>query len=302
MKNSTNNWSDINKEINTQTKYINLLEEHLHTKLSPNDYTLITKWRDYDVIIYNNTVFRFPKKEQTREDMKQEKQKLDAIAPYISYEIPRYTLINDTYISYPLIQSITLDEIQNPYTDTVINDIITFIKQLHAIPLEIFSFLSSPKEQTDEDKKSFSNFVENFKQEIEKKLIHKVRIDTIQGLHKYMDELFFTYESPVKAFIHTDLQGKNIIYNQETQHVQWIVDFSDSRIGGIENDFCHFYDISPKLLEKCIRLYLGNFDKAFYDRVFFLTRKGVLYEITNDEIYTNRFEYILEQLEKYKFL
>ena len=68
------------------------------------------------------------------------------------------------------------------------------------------------------------------KEDIIKRLDRKTPVKTIAALTTYMDELFFTYDSPIKAFVHTDIQGKNIIYDPDQYKIAGIIDFTDSRI------------------------------------------------------------------------
>jgi hypothetical protein len=60
--------------------------------------------------------------------------------------------------------------------------------------------------------------------------------------------------------------------------------------------------VDEHILRKMISLYMGFDDEEFFERVFFLARRWVIFEIDNDEICENNFEYILWQLKKYKFL
>ncbi len=281
--------------------YLALIQDYLKKSITWW-YTVVSKWWDYEVIICEGMIFRFPKNQDKLLDIKAEKKNLDIIAPRVSLPVPHYTIVDNTFIVYPLIQGVTLDELSSPYTDQVISDLSQFIKELHSIPLEVFDYKEEVKQESEEDKKGFHEFVNGLKQTIEIRLSGKVPATVITNLHQYMDELFFTYSSPKKAFVHGDLQGKNIIYNQNTDKISWIVDFTDSRVGSIELDFCHFYELGDGILEKMVQWYAWFVDKDFIERVFFLSRRGVIFEIENDDLYANKFDYLLTQLQKYKFM
>lgn len=274
-----------------------------------NNYVQISNWRDYEVIIYDNAVFRFPKNKEKTLDIKLEKQKLDIVAQYVDISVPHHTIIDDIYITYPMMVWVPLDTVDVWFTDVIIHDIVLFLRQLHSIPLEKFWFIETKKEveQSEiphggKEKKWLKKFVDKLKNKVQLRLQNKVPDIVIKNIHNYMDQLFFEYESPKKAFVHTDLQGKNIIYDPKNNKISWIIDFTDSRIWGIELDFCHFYDVSEDLLRKVIRLYKWAEDEEFFERVFFLARRGVLFEIDNDEIFEKNFDYILLQLKKFNFL
>jgi hypothetical protein len=80
------------------------------------------------------------------------------------------------------------------------------LKQLHAIPLEKLLFLDTKKEETEQEKEEFINFVNKLKDKVKLRLNHKVSDSVIKNIHDYMNELFYVYESPKKAFVHTDIQ------------------------------------------------------------------------------------------------
>lgn len=281
--------------------YIWFIQKHLGKDIW-NDYVQISNWRDYEVVIYDATVFRFPKNKEKTLNMVLEKQKLDIVAQYVDIKVPQYTIIDDVCITYPLMPWVPFDTLNVVYTDSFIEDIVSFLKQLHSIPLQNFWFLDAKKEQTEEEKKEFLDFVNKLKDKIRLRLQNRVPDWTIENIHTYMDKLFFEYDSPKKVFVHTDIQGKNIIYDTTRDKISWIIDFTDSRIWWAELDFCHFYDVDEYILRKMISLYVWFDDEEFFERVFFLARRWVIFEIDNDEICENNFEYILWQLKKYKFL
>lgn len=266
------------------------------------DYVQISNWWDYEVIICDSTVFRFPKNEKKTLNMALEKQKLDIVAQYVDINVPQYTIIDDVCITYPLMSWVPFDTLGIWYTDSFIESIVIFLKQLHAIPLEKFWFLDVKKEETDEEKKCFMDFVHALKDKVSLKLKNHVSDSVIRDIHEYMDTLFFVYDSPKKAFVHTDVQWKNIIYDPIHWKISWIIDFTDSRIWWVELDFCYFYDVDEYILRKMIKLYRWFEDEEFFKRVFFLARRWVIFEIDNDELYEKDFDYVFWQLKKYKFM
>lgn len=282
--------------------YIWFIQKHLGKQVWTN-YVQISNWWDYEVIIYDDIVFRFPKNLDKTLDMQSEKKKLDIIAQYVDIKVPEYSIVDGVCITYPAITGIPFDKLNIPYTEEMLVDIALFMKQLHSIPLENFWFIDKNEEakQQDSDKTELHTFVDGLKKKVQNKLLGKVPDVTIRNIHEYMDILFFEYESAEKAFVHTDIQAKNIIYDKHTQKISGIIDFTDSRIGWIELDFCHFYDLGEEILRKMIQLYRWSEDKDLFDRTFFLARRGVIFEIDNDDVFENNLEYIIKQLKKYKF-
>jgi hypothetical protein len=64
-----------------------------------------------------------------------------------------------------------------------------------------------------------NNFVEKLRNKIHSRLHEKVSDRAMADIDKYMNELFFEYSSPERAFVHTDIQPKNIIYDEEGKKI-----------------------------------------------------------------------------------
>lgn len=279
---------------------IQIIEQYLQKPIT-SWYEVISKWRDYEVVLYEGIIYRFPRPGKEL-DMELEKRKLDTIRPYISLEIPKFSVVDNTFIMYPVLTWKTFDDANKSFTDEAIATLAWFMKELHTIPLKQFDFMHAPSEQTAEQKSAFQDWVQSMKEDIHQRLVNKVPMATINQLHSYMDELFFVYTSPRQAFVHTDIQGKNIIYDPKTNKITGIIDFTDSRIGWIELDFCHFAFVDDAVLEKIVTLYFGYPNPEYMERIRFLAKRSVLWEITNDDVYNGRFEYILERLHMFGFL
>jgi len=278
---------------------IALIEKNLGHEISW--YEIISKWWDYEVILYDWMIYRFPRPDKMM-DLELEKRKLDIIHPFISLPIPDFTIVDDIFIVYPVINWITFDDCNVPFSDTIIDTLASFIKELHSVPMDKLDFMNTKNDQTDDEKKWFQDWVQSMKDDVAKRLGTKVPANTIAALTTYMDELFFTYDSPIKAFVHTDIQGKNIIYDPDQDKITGIIDFTDSRIWGIELDFCHFAFREDEVLEKMVTKYLWHLDNEFIKRIEFLAKRSVIWEITNDDIYNNKFSYLIDQLKKYRFI
>lgn len=271
--------------------YIILIKKYL--KKSIWQYSYIDSWWDYNVILTENLVFRFPKNKDQHNNFLEEKRKLDLIKNYITIKIPEYIYIDQNMIVYNQIKWKNMKE----FTLDTLTTIINFLKELHSIPKEKFI---TEGEKTDNN--GLINFVSYMKEKIEKRLYQK-NIDkkTITNIHKYMDELFFSFKSPNQSFTHWDLQPKNIIVSNSWK-IEWIIDFSDSRIWSCELDFCHILYKSETLCKKAIEIYLWKYDQLFFERILFLSRRSVIFEIDNDDIYNNNFDKIYQSLINSNFL
>lgn len=271
--------------------YVSLIENYLRKEIW--HYTYIDSWWDYNVILTNNLVFRFPKNPNQWNVFAEEKRRLDIIKKYITIKIPEYIHIDQNMIVYKEIQWKNMKEFSLKNLEQIIN----FLKELHSISIQEVMTKKEEKDNNQLDK-----FVSYMKERIEERLFKKhIDKNVILAIHSYMDELFFSFESPFQSFIHWDLQPKNIIVSY-TGKVEGIIDFSDSRIGSCELDFCHILDGSKYLCKKSIEMYLWNYNHSFFERVFFLSRRNVIFQIDNDDLYNNHFNEIYQSLNKYNFL
>lgn len=271
--------------------YIILIEKYLKKNIW--QYSYIDSWWDYNVVITENMVFRFPKNKDLHNNFLEEKKKLDLIKSYITIKIPEYIYIDQNMIVYNQIQW----KIMKEFTLDTLDSIVNFLRELHSIPKEKFI-----KEEKKTDNNWLINFVSYMKEKIEKRLSQKdIDKKTITNIHKYMDELFFSFESPNQSFTHWDLQPKNIIIS-DSWEIEWIIDFSDSRVWSCELDFCHILHQSESLCKKAIEIYLWKYDQWFFERIFFLSRRSVIFEIDNDDMYHNNFDKIYQSLINSNFL
>ena len=54
------------------------------------------------MVLYEGIIYRFPRPGKEL-DMELEKRKLDTIRPYISLEIPQLSVVDNTFIMYPVL-------------------------------------------------------------------------------------------------------------------------------------------------------------------------------------------------------
>jgi len=276
--------------------YINLIESYMNKKVEV--YSHIDSWRDFDVYIVDNIVFRFPRTEEKRISMKREKDMLDRIRSYITLPIPNYEIVNDIYMVCSMISWIHLPEKIEVYTDLIVTQIVWFLRELHSIPIAIVT----DNNDIPEDRNALLEFVEKIKVNLEMRVRHLLTDEEWGLMKKYIEDLFLKYVSIHTALVHTDLQGKNIIYDPDKQIISWIIDFTDARVWSIELDFCHFLDVGESILWKFIEKYRWFHDDDFFERVFFLARRNLIFEINNNIFSKENESELIRKLKKYKFI
>lgn len=260
------------------------------------EYICRSGW-DYDVIIAaDKFVYRFPKQQKSEESMNNEREILNIISQHVSIKIPRMELIWTLCFKYELIKGESMDDypfttIHKKLQESITNDLVRFLRELHSIPKEAFLFRIN-KEESD------TSYAESIQKNVIKRLEDRISSNILTRFSKYMDELF-SFDPPDKVFSHTDLQWKNLIYDQELQKISGIIDFSDSRFTSREIDFCHFLGWGDELFSMIIVKYLWYYDYDFVERVKFLHKRHLIFEILNDDIYVNQFDYLQEKLESF---
>jgi aminoglycoside phosphotransferase (APT) family kinase protein len=124
----------------------------------------------------------------------------------------------------------------------------------------------------------------------------------LKNIELYLEELYFHHQPKEIDFVHTDLQGKNILYDEKKLTLTGILDFSDAKIGSISLDFCHFLDIDIHLTKEIITQYRGYYDDLLFQEAVFLHKRSVLFEVQNDEYFYANTQNILQKLKKYEFI
>ena len=276
--------------------YLEKVERYLWKK--PQNYQYINNWWDFDIILTPELVFRFPKKEKKLEELKNEKNLLEIVSHYTSFKIPLPQIIENQFFVYTIIKWKTIPKNIKAYNEQIIYDIVRFMKQIHNIPLER---IPSYYKQSNMSQEKLNKFVKDIKLNVEKKLFNLIPKKHLKNLLKYIDTLFYEFEPPKKALVHHDLNSDNILI--KNNKVNWVIDFSDSRIAWIEVDFCHFCDISDRLLKDFIKKYKWYEDKDFYERVYFLAARSVIFEIyEKDKLTSKDIPYIKNKLKKFNFI
>ncbi len=255
---------------------------------------LIKEGWDYIVYVVNNSIiYRFPKNEKDINELKKEKKILDILKLYITIGIPEIEIIWWIWFKYNIIKGHTLEkrillDLNKNILDTVLDDIVLFLKELHWIPVNFFNFLKS-------ERIDYNIYRDKFKNEMDIRLKWKVKDFYIEKLKLYIDDLFsLNFEENV--LVHTDIQAKNIIFDYKKNKISWIIDFSDCRISWKENDFVHFLDWGEDIFNKIIIKYLWYYDENFVNTIKFLHKKPLIFEIMNDDIYNNEFDYLYKKI------
>lgn len=271
--------------------------EIIRNDLSKDFHYEIKEWWDYYVILVDNILaYRFSKEDIDLEEIEKEKKILDILNVYITIDIPKFEIIWGVCSKYKLIKWDTMEKLDitnlaKKDIDDMLNDIVSFLKELHSIPSSNFNFLET-------ENWNYDIYRNNFKNEMDIRLSWKVEVEKIEKLKQYIHDLF-ELDFKEKVLVHTDVQWKNIIFDYENNNISWIIDFTGCRLSGREQDFIHFLDLGEDIFRTIIIKYLWTYDENFVNTVKFLHKKPLIFEIMNDEIYNNDFETLLTKINNF---
>lgn len=238
-------------------KYYNLILEDLGEKFN---YKLKDWWDYYVIIVDNIWIYRFPKEAKKLIDLEQEKKVLDIIKDYIKIQIPQFEIIWWIWFKYKIIEWETMEDLNfSNLNDDLLENI---INQIVIFLKGIHSIPVSEFKFLEADSVDYNIYRDNFKNEMDTRLKWKVNEDKIKKLKKYIDDLF-ALDFIEKVLVHTDVQQKNIIFD---------------------------YD------KNIIIKYLWFYDESFVKTVKFLNKKPLIFEIMNDDIYENDFDYLVKKI------
>lgn len=255
-------------------------------------------WRDFNVAIVDNSlVYRFPKRKVNFQKLIFEKRVLDIISPKLSVEIPNVELINWELFKYKFIPWKNMEEIDftrlsDKNKENFVNTIVNTLKELHSIELDFFNFLELEKDK--------SKWGDILSKDIYDRLNWKVNNYSIKKIEKYLHD-YFSLKFNNYAFIHTDMKKANIIMDDTNYTINWIIDFSNWRLTGIEEEFIFFLEFWEDIFNEIVKKYLWKLDNAFIERVKFIYKKLLIFEILNDNLYRNNFAYLKSKISTFSY-
>lgn len=224
---------------------------------------------------------------------------MDIINKNTDLKVPKVEIIWNKWFKYSIIKWSDMREIDflwlsDKNKEIFVNYIVEFMKKLHWINLYEFDFLN--KDLTN-SKITFFNHVSK---EVKNRLFWKIDKKYIDLLDSYIKD-FSILEFDNLALIHTDIKKENIIIDENDFNINWIIDFSNSRITWLEEEFIFFLDMWEEIFDEIIFKYLWKKDINFIDKVKFIYNKILIFEILNNEIFSNKFHYLEDKIKKFTY-
>ncbi|MEI3613181.1 phosphotransferase family protein [Pseudogracilibacillus sp. SO30301A] len=216
-----------------------------------------------DVLIVNNEiVFRFAKYQDGVERLEKETKILNMVGQYVSLPTPKpiyqqlqTKTIGKAFIGYKMIEGKPLWKSvlnNNDQPSILAKQLATFLRELHAIPIENVSL-----NLTHEDPhKEFTNLYVNFKEKLFPFMRQGARHNVSKRFESYLGNATHFEFKP--CLIHGDFGPSNILYSISDNKVTGIIDFGGSCLGDPAFDFAGILSgYGECLLEKLLNYYPG---------------------------------------------
>ncbi|MDR4985554.1 aminoglycoside phosphotransferase [Bacillus cereus] len=218
--------------------------------LSIHSYTQNEEgWDNIAVIINDDLLFRFPRKQEYANRIPLEKELCTILSHSLQrIEVPKYHLLYkngcDTipFCSYyPLIHGKPLKaeivaKLEKKELEVIITQLATFLAALHSIPLKRVETLGCPIEKT-----------LTYWKELQTKLNQYVtnNLTSLQklALHRLFENFFACIATSTfqNTIIHADFTHHHILFNKQNKTISGVIDFGDAQIGDPAFDFAGLY-------------------------------------------------------------
>ena len=224
------------------------IKQDIHVEFPKFNITTIDKIGEGEnslaLLINQDFIFRFPKREEVKDQLAKEIAILPQISPLLNLEVPHFHYVarNLNFAGHKMIAGEPLsNKIYNSFEKTtqrsIQQSLALFLSQLHAIDLSTISDsvlpIMNPKEEYTEN-------LSDAYQLIFPHLPTKAR-ETIS-------EIFTSYLNNPENFkykptlVHNDFSTDHILVNSATEEISGIIDFGDMAIGDPDYDLMYLAD------------------------------------------------------------
>ena len=241
-----------------EKKYIDLITKKFPA-VSFTNTTLITKGWDNDVVLLdNNYVFRFPKRENSKNRFPAEVKLLKYLATDSPLPIPAYNLISTepAFGGYTIIDGKEMEpglvkELDRNTQELIAKQLGDFLAFLHSTPLTVAhdaGFQEEPNGYWWGEKRTSERY-ERLQKLVFPNLTQKEVIWTTHQFETYLD-LDFSFKRTVT---HSDIKSDHIFFKDNK--ISGIIDFAEVEIGDPALDFAGIWSYGEEFLIKVLNYY-----------------------------------------------
>lgn len=206
-------------------------------------------WDNIAVIINDELLFRFPRKQEYAKRIPLEKELCTILSHSLQeIKVPQYHLIykNDsddvprcsyyTLIHGEPLKTETVAKLENTELKAIITQLATFLAALHSIPLKSVKALGFSTEKTliywKELQKTLNQYLANNLTSLQKSTLNRL----FENFFACID--ISTFQNTI---IHADFTQHHILFNKQNKSISGVIDFGDAQIGDPAFDFAGLY-------------------------------------------------------------
>ena len=225
----------------------------------------ISKGYDHDVIILDKKmIFRFPKKGDSIEMLKDEITLLQFLSSHIDAQIPHYTHVSKdkSFAAYPILLGREMRKYR--YQTLSKKDKLSFAKQVAQFLNQLLGFDIKKIKKFHVHRQSPQKNIKNLQNNVKKYLFpHFDKKEQICA-QKFLQDLQSVVKESEKYFslIHSDLSEDHILWDEKKKKIS-ILDFSDREIGDRAGDFAGLFVYGPKFVKEVLSQYHFSDDTLF---------------------------------------
>ncbi len=223
----------------TNLRAIKYILEHSIEGLKVNDIKLKGNGNDsFAYAVNNNIIFKFPRHKKASDNLVKEAQilkyldkKLPIPIPKVMYECSPSPLFDYYFVGLSKINGVPLSkEIYNNLSDTekdsLARQMAEFLHQLHA----------QPYHEYEED--NIARFKEDYLK-LQTLIYDKLDSNIKAKIDALYTKLFANQDFSIqrKGLVHNDFSCRNILFDLESKKISGVIDFGDSCVSDIDNDF-----------------------------------------------------------------
>lgn len=241
-------------------------------------------WDSLVLNINNEYVFRFPRREETRQQFLKEIKLLPELKKILSYPIPNFEFIHlvqqelaQSFVGYHKLPGVPLEH-EIARSRRIVVQLGTFLSELHHFPVREAVRLQIPLASPQDWRQNYLDFYKWVRSHCFPKM-QVIEISHFRALWEdYLeDENNFAFQ-PV--LIHGDLASEHILYDPNRDSLSGIIDWGDARIGDPALDFVGLYITGGEdLVRHIMDIYQGACVDTFWQRIKFYRAIFPFYEI-----------------------
>lgn len=213
-----------------------------------------------DVVIVNDEfVFRFVKRDFGYKDPQEEASLLHSLKKHITLPIPTPFYQSSDALAYRLIRGKTLrrDVLMRLSEDdrqAVANQLARFFKELHSVPVNEISGFELPKAPLQMNYDGWVNAYEQIREKVFPFLMPHSREWATEHFESYLAERS-NFEIEFKM-IHGDIPPYHIIFDEQTKRIGGVIDFGSAGLGDPAIDFGSIiYYYGESLMNRLYKVY-----------------------------------------------